>query len=171
MTLYLVPVVLLPRETLSTADMLTNMTCSYLYHKDGDNTPAVANHILNLYLSDDIDLLFIADQDSNTLVQRLVGEMPLIFAKVITVLPFFETDMLGIPLRFDTKLYMYKEFGIGYTLYETYSVIQKPPVQRVIGNWTVMTGISMPSAFIWERRTDLFGITLKKMQSIMVTNF
>jgi hypothetical protein len=127
LTHHLVPVVLLPREVLSLADMVSSMSgCSYLYLEDGDNTQAVENHIMDLYKNENVDMLFIAEQDVIALVQRLSGKMPLLFAKVLTVLPFYKPDMLGIPLRFDTKLYMYEEdlVDIGYVLYETYSVIQ-----------------------------------------------
>jgi hypothetical protein len=75
-------------------------------------------------------------------------------------LPYFEKDELNFQLRFDTKIYLYENLGGGFRMYETYAIQKRPPVLKVLGNWTVEKGMSIYYPFIWERRTDMFGIEL-----------
>jgi hypothetical protein len=48
-------------------------------------------------------------------------------------------------------------------LFETYAVKDKPPVQLHMGSWKEEWEITVSSPFIWERRTNLFGINLRNI--------
>jgi hypothetical protein len=77
------------------------------------------------------------------------------------LLLFFDKRDFSTQLRFDSRIYLYRDSSIGFKLYEMYAIKGGPSLQPVLGNWSEETGISISSPFMWERRTNLFGIELR----------
>lgn len=153
--------ILLPPEDTLEIDFMSKMSCAWLFYKEGDDTNAATEAIWNLHENNEIDMLLFVNQEPILLMRQLSRKMPLLFSKVITMIPLPKGDReLGIPLRFDTLIYFYQDIETGYLLYETYSIKGMNAVKPKIGSWTEATGISMSSSFIWNRRANFFGTEL-----------
>jgi hypothetical protein len=155
----LYPIIVITQDSLPSVDLVTTSTCSIaLYEVD---TQAVSRHIQVLYENKELDLIFLVGQDTEALVpllQDLEQEISLLFSKVVTVVPHFGNRDIGIQLRFDSKMYLYEYVANGFTLYERYAIKGGLSIQPTLGNWTQEAGIKMQHPFMWERRTNMFGI-------------
>jgi hypothetical protein len=157
------PMILLPPGEQTPFDIMTKIHTYFAIYEPGINVETIAEHVLNMYAGDKLDMLFFLGEDPNPLLKHLNEKLKSIFSKVIVFIPFWVETKVDIKLRFDSNIYIYQDFDQGLQLYETYAVKDKPPVQLHIGSWTEEWGITVSSRFIWERRTNLFGINLRNI--------
>ena len=131
---------------------------SYTANKDEEH---VADHLQNLYNLSEMTMIVFMDKGHQKLLDLLFNELQL-FKKGLTGL-VSEADInagLNLTLRLDTKLYEYKSEGESISLQEAYVVNRKKRVQTV-GTWTVSQGLTVPSANMWERRSNLEGMLVR----------
>jgi hypothetical protein len=157
------PMILLPLGSPTPLDIMAKIHTYFAIYKPSKNVETIAEHVLNMNGGDKLDMLFFLGEDPNPLLKHLNDKLQSIFSKVIVFIPFWEETKVDIKLRFDSKIYIYQDFDRGLQLYETYAVKDKPPVQLHMGSWTEEWGITVSSPFIWERRTNLFGIDLRNI--------
>ncbi len=81
----------------------------------------------------------------------------------VTVTPRPAADRIRLSARLDSRVFYYTWEGDGFVVEEDYSISVKggPVVTQHVGSWNATSGmVSMDEPNVWERRSDLGGITL-----------
>jgi hypothetical protein len=73
-------------------------------------------------------------QDNSSLLNVLGSKAKLSFLKSVIIAPFFDKRDFSTQLRFDSRIYLYRDSSIGFKLYEMYAIKGSPLVQPVLGN-------------------------------------
>ena len=121
----------------------------------------VAYHIQSLYNLSDITVVVFMDEGHTKLLDLLFNSMEL-FKRGLDGL-ISETDAktgLNLTLRLDTRLYTYSSRVDSIHLNEMYNVNGKKKVE-IVGIWKLNTGLIVPTKSLWERRSNLEGMSIR----------
>lgn len=66
--------------------------------------------------------------------------------------------MLSFNLNSDVVLYSTNKTG--FTLTECYSIKEGSPISHFVGTWNRKDGLVLPEKSIWERRSNLLGVSM-----------
>ena len=137
-----------------------NSTTALLRYTTNKEEEQVSHHLQQLFLSGDMTMAVFIDNGHLKLLDLLINDLQL-FNKGLTGL-ISELDVnisLNMTLRLDSRLYTYKSEGNKIDLKETYAVNGKKKVQTV-GTWRGSTGLVVPTKSMWERRSNLEGMSI-----------
>ena len=141
--------------------MSKNSTTALLRYSTNKEEEQVSNHLQQLFLSGDMTMAVFIDNGHQKLLDLLINDRQL-FNKGLTGL-ISELDVNvshNLTLRLDSRLYIYKSEGNKFVLKETYALNGKKKVQTV-GTWRESTGLIVPTKSMWERRSNLEGMSIR----------
>ena len=138
-----------------------NSTTALIRYTTNKDEEEVADHLQKLHLSGDLKVAVFIDHGHHKLLDLLSNGRQL-FNNGLTGLisELDETTGLSLTLRLDTRLYTYTSKGNKISLKEVYAVNGKKKVQTV-GTWSWNTGLILPVTSMWERRSNLEGMSIR----------
>ena len=139
-----------------------NSTKTLIRYTASKEEKNVARHLHKLDLLGELNVIvFLDDGHHQKLQSLLINEFHLLKKGVTWLLPeSIRVPGLSMKLRLDTRLFLYINWGRSIHLKEMYAVLGKTII-REIGTWDEEKGLSVTSTNIWERRTDMMGITIR----------
>ena len=132
---------------------------TYSYSSEA-RAEALADHLMFLKDSGQVDLVFFAPGNHGDLLRALdTKEPPFFNSKVNAFLPAEAKDLARVQLN--TRIVFYGEKG-DVSLWEEYSILNQATVRNEVGFWDVSSSaLYLPEPNIWERRKNLHGVTLR----------
>ena len=121
----------------------------------------VARHLLDLNKMDLLDAVLFINEGHQILLELLATKLHQ-FSNVTGIAPQSDFPATRANLRFDTKIYLYdyEEQEERINLKELYAVNGKT-ISNYVGTWNEADGLSVVQPNMWERRNNLFGISLR----------
>ena len=135
----------------------TTSLVTYTLNKDEEQ---VARHIQKFYLLGDLTMVIFLDSGHKILLDILINEMRLLNMGMTGLVS--EQDLsfdIIFTLRLDSTLFTYIHEGNTIILREAYAVNKKKKLD-LLGTWSESTGLMLPEASIWDRRSNLEGLSI-----------
>ena len=138
-----------------------NATTTLIRYTTNKDEEEIANFLLKLHLIGEVTMTVFLDNGHQKLLNLLINDLELLKKGMTWLLSEADvTPSLNLTLRFDTELYMYTSKRETINLKEMYAVNRKVQIKN-IGTWRESMGLSIPTTNIWERRTNMRGMTIR----------
>ena len=142
-------------------DIGENSTTALIRYVTNEEEKEVAHHINELYFLGDLTMVVFLDNGHKKLLNLLIEDLQL-FKKGLAGL-ISEDDVnngLELTMQLDTKLFLYTSEENKMILKEMYAIKKSTKVKN-IGTWNSSSGLSLSTTNMWERRTDMEGLTIR----------
>ena len=130
----------------------------YSTNKDEEQ---LGQHLKNLQLLGDLTMVVFVDNGHHQLLDILINDLQLFKEGLTGLVP--EQDVaqgLNLTLQLDTGLYTYMTKFNTTSLKEIYAINGEIKV-TTIGIWRKKTGLVIPTKSMWERRSNLEGMSIR----------
>ena len=138
-----------------------NSTTGFVRYTLNKDEEQVLHQLHELFLLGDFTMAVFIDDGHHKLLDLLINDLQL-FNKGLRGL-ISEFDIItgfSFTLRLDTQLFIYSPEGEAISLKEAYGVNGNTKVE-IIGIWKESSGLIVPTPSIWERRSDLEGLSIR----------
>ena len=133
---------------------------AFLGYQSNEDINEIARKVTELQTLGKLDMIIIHGTDHQDLIHMLVNAMKVFNSGVTGVILDSEIRGMNLELQFNTRLFCFAQGASGILLTELYA-IKGMRFSNIIGTWNKTQGINVQIPNIWERRTDLDGVTIR----------
>ena len=108
----------------------------------------------------DLDSILFVGSGHQKLIVKVTNNLKLFQFGITGVIPMTEYSNLNLSLHLDTRLFVLKD-KINDTKIEEVYAIKGKPITSKVGSWNETARLKIDEPNIWERRSNLYGVTIR----------